>query len=183
LSDVNRAYEPWEIVTRRVKEARRSAGWTQADLAARLEELGHGQIGQAAVARLENGKRAVRIDELFALGVALGVSPVHLLTPLEDEAEVKLTRSLTVPAPLARAWLRGLMALPGGKIRLAEMPESEQRRVVQQLAYREMTRGTRDPSVSPLVRSLTDASLKEEAERIADEVVAEIRKPKEENDG
>jgi transcriptional regulator with XRE-family HTH domain len=137
---------------------------TQADLAARLDDLGHGQISQTAIARLENGKRAVRIDELYALSFALGVSPVHLLTPLDDQARVKLARNLTMPAPLVRAWLRGWLTRP------VERPESELRADL----WRDLTRG-----MQPLTVNLVRDRLEEELERRLDE----IHNPKEGTDG
>jgi transcriptional regulator with XRE-family HTH domain len=161
---------PTEIVARRVREARNRRGWTQAELADRLTELGH-PTNQPTVARLESGKRAVPIEELFALAAALEVPPVHLLTPLDDDAQVAVTPNTSVPAPLARAWLRGQAALPGAGTDWTQVPESELRRLIR----RELTRGVTSGIQLELMRDRLD----EEVERIA----GEIRNPKEEENG
>ncbi len=49
-------------------------------LSAKLEELGR-PISTLGLRRLEQGARRIDVDDLFALAVALGVSPVTLLLP------------------------------------------------------------------------------------------------------
>lgn len=58
---------------RRVKELRKAAGLTQAELADRLGRWGK-SYHQTTVAKLEAGTRPTTLDELMPLAVALGVS-------------------------------------------------------------------------------------------------------------
>lgn len=58
---------------RRVKELRKAAGLTQAELAERLGRWGK-SYHQTTVAKLEAGTRPTNLDELMPLAVALGVS-------------------------------------------------------------------------------------------------------------
>jgi transcriptional regulator with XRE-family HTH domain len=157
-----------------VKEARNRRGWKQHELAARLKELGH-TIEQPTVARIETGKRAVSIDELFELATALGVAPVHLLVPLEDEAQVKIAPKRTLPAPEARAWIRGQLPLDDAELAayLAELPRSEQQALVR--AY--LARRPRAPGVGPLARALGPS------QQLVDELADELSNPKEDDDG
>jgi transcriptional regulator with XRE-family HTH domain len=124
---------PAEIVARRIVEAREARGWKQAELAERLEEVGYLK-SRSTVTKLEGGRyRGISIDDVFAFAAALGVSPVHLLTPLEDEVIVAVTPSVHLPAAHARAWIRGGYfppMLPG--VDLGQIPEAELRLAVEQ---------------------------------------------------
>ena len=62
--------------------AYRRLGYT--DLSERLKDLDQ-QIPPLGLRRIENGARRVDADDLFALAVALGVSPVTLLIPNADD--------------------------------------------------------------------------------------------------
>ena len=57
----------------RVREARTRAGWSQEELAAKLQLAGL-QLGQMAVSRIETGKRVVPDFELPVLAEVLRVS-------------------------------------------------------------------------------------------------------------
>lgn len=161
---------PGQLFGRRVEEARKSRGWTQEQLAARLRELGV-RSSRSTIAKLEGrGSRATlaKIEDLFALAAALGVPPVHLLVPLDDEAPVSLAPNVTVPAPAARAWIRGALVLPMlANVDYTQIPLSELRANV----YRELTR-----DMDRLTLAMVGEALTATANRIAEE----IRNPKEE---
>ena len=62
----------------RVREARTRAGWSQEQLAAKLQLSGL-QIGQMVVSRIETGKRVVPDFELPIIAEVLGVTTDWLL--------------------------------------------------------------------------------------------------------
>lgn len=62
----------------RVREARMRMGWSQEELAAKLQLAGL-QLGQMAVSRIETGKRVVPDFELPILAEVLRVSTDWLL--------------------------------------------------------------------------------------------------------
>ena len=62
----------------RVREARTRAGWSQEQLAAKLQLSGL-QIGQMAVSRIETGKRVVPDSELPIIAEVLSVTTGWLL--------------------------------------------------------------------------------------------------------
>lgn len=68
------------IVGANVRRLREAAGFSQTELAARVTATGH-NFGDMAVWGIENGKRRINVDDLFALGLVLGVSPTSLLSP------------------------------------------------------------------------------------------------------
>jgi transcriptional regulator with XRE-family HTH domain len=63
----------------RVKQERARHGWSQADLSKRLQAKGLQHMLPSTVAKIENGDRAVRIDEANALADLLAVSVDELL--------------------------------------------------------------------------------------------------------
>ena len=68
------------IVAANVRRLRETAGYSQAELAARTTTAGH-SLGEMAVWGIENGKRRINVDDLTAFGAALGVTPTSLLSP------------------------------------------------------------------------------------------------------
>lgn len=116
---------PSKVFRDRVREARRVRGWTQRDLAAALDRVGV-KIDASNVTRLERGNRSVTLDEVIAIAVVLGVSPLHLIVPLDDNG-AQLTPTLTVKTEEARAWLRGQTPLKESDERwfYTQTPESE----------------------------------------------------------
>lgn len=100
---------------------------SQQELSDRLDQLGY-HLDRATIARTEAGSRPVSVDDLLALAVALRVSPLHLVIPVEDHEEVRLTPSENVDAFSAREWFRGRLILhPGEDDRpyLTEVPDPE----------------------------------------------------------
>jgi transcriptional regulator with XRE-family HTH domain len=93
----------------RVREVRKRRGWQPADLASRCAELGRRSGGKR--------RRAVTVDELLALALALNVAPVHLLVPPDDSDEpYQITQTVTATSRFnARAWIRGVFPLSGDR--------------------------------------------------------------------
>jgi transcriptional regulator with XRE-family HTH domain len=116
---------PSEVFRERLRDVRRIRGWTQQELAAALGEAGV-DLGEFAITRLEKGKRSLSLDEAVAIAAVLGVSPLHMLVPLDDSG-VQLAPLLPVPAASARAWFRGQRPLRQADERLyyTQTPDSE----------------------------------------------------------
>jgi transcriptional regulator with XRE-family HTH domain len=118
---------PSEVFRRRLREVRQIRGWTQQELATELDKAGV-KLGEFAIARLESGKRrGVTLDEVIAVAAVLGVSPLHMLVPLDD-TRVHLAPLLpAIRAVDARAWLRGQRPLRQADERVfyTQTPDSE----------------------------------------------------------
>lgn len=131
---MSEAETPGQVFARRVREARERQGLTQQQIVDRLAELGL-PMDRSTFVKLEKGERAATapLDKVFAIAVALGVAPVHLIVPRDDDAEVAVAPKLTLPAAQARRWIRGFKILEGSDIGayLAELPPGEQRRLVE----------------------------------------------------
>src|SRR6266511_1650857 len=108
----NQNIPPGVIFARRVKEARKRRDWSQQTLADRLTELGY-PMTRVVLTKLEAGKRQATLEDIFAFAVALGVAPVHLLVPLDDDEQVAVVPTRSFSAVVVRGWLRGLY--PAGK--------------------------------------------------------------------
>jgi transcriptional regulator with XRE-family HTH domain len=68
------------IVGANVRRLREAAGISQTELANLISKMGH-DLGEQVVGNIENGRRRIRIDDLYALGQGLGVAPMSLLNP------------------------------------------------------------------------------------------------------
>lgn len=55
-----------------VVRLRVAKGWSQSDLAAKMQEAGHTHWRQTTVSRVENGKQRISADDLELLGEVLG---------------------------------------------------------------------------------------------------------------
>lgn len=123
------------MVAARVRQVRKRREMTVPDLAARLAELGAGQITVQSVYKIEAQRqssarppRQVTVDELLALAAALNVAPVHLLVPPDDiEQPYRVTAAVTEQATAVRAWARGLQPLGDADPRQyhSEIPRGE----------------------------------------------------------
>lgn len=103
---------PVATIAQRVKELRGRRGWTAAQLGKALDKHGI-RWDRFTVANLENGKRQnVTVQELFALALALDVSPTSLIVPLDDRP-YQVTPTRTEHSDMVRAWVRGEEPLPG----------------------------------------------------------------------
>jgi 8-oxo-dGTP pyrophosphatase MutT (NUDIX family) len=90
---------------------------TYRELSDRLSRLGR-PIPTLGLSRIEKGDRRVDIDDLIALSIALGVSPIALLIPEGAglDEEIDLTPALRMPARGAWEWLTGASPLPENSV-------------------------------------------------------------------
>ncbi|WP_329103179.1 hypothetical protein [Streptomyces sp. NBC_01439] len=103
---------PVATVARRVREVRKRRDLTAEQLAQRLQAVGL-PWERGTVVKLEAGYRQnVGVAEVFALAVALDMSPLHLLVPLDDRP-CQVTPNRVESANTVRAWVRGEQPLPG----------------------------------------------------------------------
>lgn len=80
-------------------------------LSARLEDVGH-PLSASALQRIEGGDRRVDVDDLSALSVVLGVSPIGLLKVPDYEESGQLTGVESTDAADQSGWLQGITHLP-----------------------------------------------------------------------
>ena len=108
---------PSSYVGPQVRKWRERKGWSQQDLADRLRELGAEHTGwsQTKVHKLEAGKLTrVLVDDVFELALALDVSPLYLLTPLEGHDEQENAFKVWLGGKVdrwpreVRQWIRGV---------------------------------------------------------------------------
>lgn len=70
-----------------MRARREAAGWSQADLARRLDDAGLGALGhQTTVARIESGARPVKLDEAAAIARALDARVEEMIAAPETDA-------------------------------------------------------------------------------------------------
>ncbi len=104
-----RIQDPREAVGARVRALRIGRGWSQGRLAERLSAVGV-SLAQSNVARLENGKRDVSLEDLYGLALALDCPPLLLLASDDDTTRVKVGKRGENPSRL-RAWFAGRQPL------------------------------------------------------------------------
>jgi transcriptional regulator with XRE-family HTH domain len=107
-----RVERPSEVVARRIKAECQRQEITIARLAERCAELGTPGLTRDAIASIVSGRRRVDVDELYALGAALNVSPLLLTLPLGSNARLAVTPKLKVGAQQALEWTVGDGPLP-----------------------------------------------------------------------
>lgn len=103
-------------VVENVVGLRKARGYTRERLSERLAAVGR-PIRTTGLARLEAGRRRVDVDDLVALALALGVSPLRLLLPARDddaavEMYVELTDEIAIPWDRAWRWAAGEAPIP-----------------------------------------------------------------------
>jgi transcriptional regulator with XRE-family HTH domain len=115
-----------QSVARRVRQLRERHGMTQQDLATALSNWGM-PIDRSAIARLENGKRAVSLEEAMRLAFVLHVAPVHLLVDPDNDEPIAPTAGAELKPWEARAWIRGQRPMMGQDPRsyFTNVPTSE----------------------------------------------------------
>jgi len=128
---------PSSYVGPQVLKFRKQRGWTQQQLVDRLRELGAKQTGwtQTKVHKLEVGKLTrVLVDDVFELAIALDVTPIYLLTPLEGHDEQGNTFKVWLGGKVdhwpreVRQWIRGVQPILGlGDYRSDEEAQRGQR--------------------------------------------------------
>lgn len=75
-----------------------------------LHEIGH-DLPVSALGKIETGHRRVDVDDLMALAIVLGVSPLRLMLPPVGHDGVRLTAEVSSSWELAWSWAAG-EALP-----------------------------------------------------------------------
>lgn len=88
------------IFARRVRDVRKQAEMTQAQLAARMTSAGY-KIDNTAISRIESGDRPVSIGEAVHLAGFLGVPLVELVTDPGANTEAEKTHRDRVEAQIA----------------------------------------------------------------------------------
>lgn len=79
--DESRADEPVALFGANQRRFREAFGWSQSELARRMQEVGWPKYSQVAVSRTEEGARAVRLDEAISLAGLFGRKLQDLLDP------------------------------------------------------------------------------------------------------
>jgi len=97
---------PSEVFRARLREVRRLKGWTQQQLADALAAAGV-KLDASGITRMERGTRGVTLDDVIAIAAALGVSPLHMFVPLDNDEALNVAPGLTADTVNVRAWIRG----------------------------------------------------------------------------
>jgi transcriptional regulator with XRE-family HTH domain len=99
-----------------VRRLREERGYTFNELAQRLADIGRG-IPVVGLRRIEDGTRRVDADDLMALAVALGISPITLLFPPSDSPQTKVVGTAIGEQSAGDlwSWLRATDPLPADR--------------------------------------------------------------------
>lgn len=89
----NRVDEANRAFAKSVRGMRTQRRWTQAQLAARLTDLGW-RVDDSAIARIETGDRKVSIGEAFLLADTLGISLAMLVDDSKPADALDQARAL-----------------------------------------------------------------------------------------
>ncbi|MFT9573731.1 helix-turn-helix domain-containing protein [Mycobacteroides abscessus] len=101
-----------DAVRRNVRRLRDAQGVSAAELSKKLAELRR-PIPLVGIQRIEAGTRRVDVDDLMALSVALGVSPITLLMPHAANPAAKLLiAGIKMTAGGLWDWLRADRQIP-----------------------------------------------------------------------
>jgi transcriptional regulator with XRE-family HTH domain len=84
--------DPEELFRKRVERMRNRRGWSQRELARRVNDLGL-PISQAAISLLEAGQRVVSLNEAVAIAAALNVLPEVLYRSSLDWEDYSVMRA------------------------------------------------------------------------------------------
>jgi transcriptional regulator with XRE-family HTH domain len=172
------AIRPARLFGERVRTARDRQRLSLAELSAKTARLGK-KLDSSMIARIERGETRAALEHVMLLAAALGVAPVHLITPQSDDTTLYVAPKFKVPAPSARAWVRGEVIPPGADALayFAELPVSEQQRLWESQVY-----GT-GINAMLVPQHLKDEAFQRVAERLEDYHAGGIPETKEENDG
>lgn len=93
---------PAQIVGLNVRGLRDAKGQSQRWLGELMARLGH-RWGDTIVSRVERGERAVTVDELFSLALALGEKPTALIAVSSDSVVIG---GHVIRAQLYKDWMK-----------------------------------------------------------------------------
>lgn len=114
-------------VVANVKRLRAERRWSLVELSEEMGRIGRPMLS-SGLHRLESGRRRVDVDDLAALALAFGVSPITLLLPWSGhDGVVHLTETVTSDVTAAWEWLRA--------VRPIELPEDQQDADFAELAF------------------------------------------------
>jgi transcriptional regulator with XRE-family HTH domain len=105
-----------ESFRRGLREAREYRGLRQQDLVDLLEHDHAVKMDRATLTRMESGDRKVSLEEAVLLAVALDVPLPLLLLPVDQEAEVALTPTVSAHPWRVWEWLHGQEPLPTSEL-------------------------------------------------------------------
>jgi transcriptional regulator with XRE-family HTH domain len=143
--------KPSEAFARQLKFSRERRRWHQQDLADRLRELGS-PTDRATIAKIENGtKKRILLDEALMLAAALGVNPLHLITPREAGSAVRLAPKLERDSDEVRSWFVGMGALFEGDRKTYEEEVSDDEREQRQNPRTQLFLDAMRPLVDALI--------------------------------
>jgi transcriptional regulator with XRE-family HTH domain len=77
---LGRIATPEEIAGRKLNSLRTEHGWSQAEVARRMEAYGY-SWHQTTVGRIESGQRPLRLNEVVHVAAMFGVNPIQFLVP------------------------------------------------------------------------------------------------------
>lgn len=113
---------PTAIVASRLRELRSSLDLSAQKLADRCAEHGMPQLNRWLITNIETGRReSISVDELYVLARALDVSPIHLLTPYDDQ-EVFVTPVEQHPSERVHQWVAAQQPLDDDSLVLVAEP-------------------------------------------------------------
>lgn len=117
---------PSEVVAQRLRQLRRSRGWSAQRLAEECDRLGAPHLSASVIANIETGRkdtagkrrRDVTVEELLIFSYALNAPTVALLVPFTSE-QMQITPNVTATPDAALGWLLGEapLVLPDGTVR------------------------------------------------------------------
>ena len=113
---INNRQGLYEIVGRRVREARKTSNLTQEELASRVN------MTRTSVTNIEKGRQKLLLHTLFDLAAAMKVPVVQLIPELSENQphiEQKLTNGLS---KAEKEWIVGELSKPSNKQKTYERP-------------------------------------------------------------
>jgi transcriptional regulator with XRE-family HTH domain len=99
-------------VAKNIQRVRKARQLKQSDVSTRLTRAGRPTL-PTVVSKIERGERRIDVDDLVAIGRALGVPPVLLLFPLGEDEEVEVLAGQTASTWEAFRWFVGEAPFPG----------------------------------------------------------------------
>lgn len=102
------------FIAERVREARRSRGWSVKDLAARCEQAGYSKLTADALYVLEGPRpRSITVDEWLVLARVLEVPPLALILSEQDVSDIAIWLDTNPSEALEAAAKAAELQIPG----------------------------------------------------------------------